>query len=67
MLIHGSLSSTQMWHSGSKRAGEIDIALVTLDNPARFEPECHIWVEDKLPWMSIEDGRPRFQRYRTAG
>jgi hypothetical protein len=49
----------------AQRAGEIDITLATLDDPARFEPECHIWVEDMLPWMRIEDGRPRFQRVRT--
>ena len=24
-------------------------------------PECHIWVQDKLPWVVIDDGRPQFQ------
>jgi hypothetical protein len=58
---------TTLSYAHEQRAGEIDIALATLDDPARYEPECHIWVEDRLPWMRIEDGRPRFQRFRTAG
>jgi hypothetical protein len=58
---------TALTYAHVQRASEIDVALVTLDDPARFEPEYHIWVEDKLPWMRIEDGRPRFQRYRTTG
>lgn len=58
---------TALSYAHEQRAGEIDIALATLDDPARYEPECHIWVEDRLPWMRIEDGRPQFQRYRTAG
>jgi hypothetical protein len=58
---------TALTYAHDARDAEIDITLVTLDDPARYEPECHIWVEDRLPWMRIEDGRPRFQRFRTVG
>jgi len=58
---------TSLSYAHAERDGEIDVTLVTLDDPARYEPECHIWVEDKLPWVRIEDGRPQYQRWRTAG
>jgi hypothetical protein len=58
---------TSLSYAHAERDGEIDVTLVTLDDPARYEPECHIWVEEKLPWVRIEDGRPQYQRWRTAG
>ena len=26
----------------------------------RFAPQMHVWVGDKLPWVSISDGLPQF-------
>lgn len=45
-------------HEG--RADQIDVTLVTLDAPARFVPLTHVWVGDRLPWESIDDGLPQF-------
>jgi hypothetical protein len=42
------------------RAGDIDLALASLDDPGELAPTMHMWVEDKLPWVSIEDGLPRY-------
>ena len=41
------------------RAEDIDLALASLDEPGALAPTMHMWVEDKLPWVSIEDGLPR--------
>jgi hypothetical protein len=45
------------------RAAEIDVTLATLDDPTLLAPQMHLWVGDRLPWLSINDGRPQF----TAG
>jgi hypothetical protein len=45
------------------RPAEIDLTLTTLDDPSPFAPQMHVWVGDKLPWESINDGLPQF----TAG
>jgi hypothetical protein len=66
-IIHGRLSEfhssapvtrgfcaacgTSLTYSHEKRAGEIDVTLATLDDPAVLVPECHIWVQDKLSWV----------------
>jgi hypothetical protein len=34
----------------------------TLDDPSAFAPAMHIWVQSKLPWVTIPDGIPTFQR-----
>lgn len=42
------------------RAEDIDLVLASLDDPGALAPTMHMWVKDKLPWVSIEDGLPRY-------
>ena len=49
----------------------IGVLLATLDDPSAIPPEQHIWVENKLPWVTTDDGLPQHPRgspdpYRTA-
>ena len=43
------------------RRGEIDVTLVSLDDPSEIEPAAHIWVQDKLAWVQIADELPQYQ------
>jgi hypothetical protein len=36
--------------------GVIGVTSGTLDDPALFKPDMHIWVSSKQPWVQIEDG-----------
>lgn len=45
-----------------KRSGEIDITLNTLDDPSAIRPQSHIWVEDKQPWLAINDELPKYRQ-----
>lgn len=54
---------TSLTYRHEARAREIDVTLATLDDPTLLAPQVHVWVGDKLPWVSIDDGRPQF----TAG
>ena len=38
---------------------EIDVTIATLDDPSRLVPDRHIWVPDKVAWVSLDDGRLR--------
>jgi uncharacterized glyoxalase superfamily protein PhnB len=49
-----------------QRSSEIDVTLATLDDAAAFAPRTHIWIQDKLPWVSISDGLPQYQTVRKA-
>ena len=55
---------TSLTYCHDKHANEIDVALATLDDPGVLEPQAHIWVRDKLPWVIIADGRPQFDTVR---
>ncbi len=59
-----SACGTPLTYRHLERAAEIDVTLATLDEPGRFEPECHIWCEHRLPWMGSGDGRPQYPRWR---
>jgi len=74
-ITHGTLSecrsSPQVWRGfcvrcgGSltyrheARAAEIDVTLATLDDPALIAPRMHVWVAERLPWVTIADGLPQ--------
>jgi len=38
----------------------------TLDAPERFAPVMHIWTRSALPWASIPEGLPRFEKGPAA-
>lgn len=40
----------------------IDVTTASLDDPDAFEPTHHIWIEDKVGWEGVEDGRALFGR-----
>ena len=50
---------TTLTYQNALRSQEIDFTLVSLDDPNAVPPERHIWVQDKLPWVTIDDGLPQ--------
>jgi hypothetical protein len=67
-VIRGFCAScgTSLTYRHAKRAHEVDVALVTLDDPNSVAPRDHIWVQDKLRWDVIGDGLPQFPTVRTT-
>ena len=57
---------TSLTYRHEQRPTELDVALATLDEAARFAPQMHVWVGDKLPWVSISDGLPQFAAGSTG-
>jgi hypothetical protein len=49
------------------RAGDLDFTLVSLDDPAALAPRMHIWVQDKLSWVQLNDGLPQYQTVPGKG
>ena len=64
---HCSICGTTLTYSSAKRPDEIDIAFSTLDDTTGIEPEAHIWVQDMVPWLVVNDGLPRFGTTVSAG
>lgn len=57
---------TSLTYLHDNRPGELDICLATIDEPGLVRPDYHIWVADKLPWISIDDGLPQYQEWRSS-
>lgn len=56
---------TSITYTHEARPAEIDVTIVTLDEPAEVAPTRHIWLVDKLPWLEIGDGLPQFERFTS--
>ena len=66
-VIHGFCANcgTSITYCQEGRADEIDVAVATLDDAKLLAPEKHIWVRDKLPWVTFGDGLPQFDTVRS--
>lgn len=63
---HCSHCGTSITYENSDREGQIDVNLTSFDDPALFSPGAHIWVDDKLPWVSIDDDLPQYSQWVVA-
>jgi len=60
-----TICGTSLTYENESRPGQIDVTLTSFEDPSMFTPRSHIWVEDKLPWVVIDDGLP--QHDKNAG
>ena len=52
---------THLFFEDSKDSSTIDFTIASLDDPAPFAPQKAIFLEDKLPWVVIDESIPSFQ------
>ena len=53
---------THLFFEDSKDSDTIDFTIASLDDPTPFAPTKAIWLEDKLPWVVINESIPSFQK-----
>jgi len=53
---------THLFFEDSKDSDAIDFTIASLDDPAPFAPQKAIFLEDKLPWVVIDESIPSFQK-----
>jgi hypothetical protein len=52
---------THLFFEDSKDSDMIDFTIASLDDPTPFAPQKTIFLEDKLPWVVIDELIPSFQ------
>jgi hypothetical protein len=57
---------THLFIEDSEDSDNIDVTIASLDDPAPFAPEKTIWLEDKLPWVRINESLPSFSQNPTT-
>jgi len=50
----------------SKRPGEVDVTVGTLDRPQSFPPNRHIFTASRLPWLRLADDLPAHTGFTAA-
>jgi len=40
----------------------VDVTIASLDDPAPFASEKVIWLEDKLPWVILDESLPHLEK-----
>lgn len=58
---------TPLSYEGARWPDEIHMLVGTLDNPAAVTPQAHVYVGQKLPWVKLSDGLPRFRTVSREG
>lgn len=58
---------TPLSYEGVRWPGEIHILAGALDDPAALKPQAHVYVGQKLPWVQLSDGLPRFRTVASEG
>jgi len=53
---------THLFFEDSKDSETIDFTIASLDDPTPFAPQKAIFLEDKLPWVVIDESLPSFQK-----
>jgi hypothetical protein len=53
---------THLFFEDTKDSDAIDVTIASLDDPMPFAPGKAIWLEDKLPWVTIDESLPSFPR-----
>jgi len=49
---------THLFFEDAKDSETIDVTIASLDDPAPFAPQKTIWLEDKLPWVKLDESLP---------
>lgn len=60
---HCADCGTSITYSRTGRPDEIDITATSLEAPDAITPAAHIWLEDKQPWLTIDDGLPQYKQW----
>lgn len=53
---------TALTYQGISRTDLVDVTTISLDHPEDFAPDREIWIEDKLPWETLNDTLPHYHR-----
>lgn len=52
---------TPLSYTDERLEGEVYLHTGVFEDPELFEPEVHDWVSQRLAWLDIRDGLPRFE------
>ncbi|MDH3790857.1 MAG: GFA family protein [Rhodospirillales bacterium] len=58
---------TPLSYESARWPGEIHLFLCTFDDPGALSPQAHVFVEEQLAWLHLDDGLPRYPTTSADG
>lgn len=59
---HCAQCGSSITYAHADRPGDVDVTAASFDDSAFVTPQAHIWLEDKLPWVEINDALAKYRR-----
>jgi hypothetical protein len=61
---HGTRSfcgrcGSSLFFESSLLPDQVDLVLANLEGPADLQPQAHVFFDDRVDWVCVEDGLPR--------
>ena len=53
---------THLFFEDAKDSDTVDVTIASLDDPTPFAPQKVIFLEDKLPWVVVDESLPSFPK-----
>jgi len=53
---------THLFFEQTKESDVVDVTIASLDDPTPFAPRKAIWLEDRLPWVTLDKSLPQFPK-----
>ncbi len=51
---------TPMTYEADRCPDEVHLYISTINNPAAFKPQLHVFFAERIPWMELADDLPRY-------
>jgi hypothetical protein len=58
---------TPLTYGGARASGETHAYLGVMDHPEAYTPTFHVFTEEALPWLHIDDNAQHFRRSSRDG
>ena len=56
---------TPLYTHVEHQPGTLDFSVGTLDEPGRVRPGFHIFWSSRVPWLELDDGLSKFDKFRS--
>lgn len=64
LIVRCASCHVALWsHYGAAKEAVAFVRVGTLDEPARWPPDLHIYTRSKLPWVQLPEGAPSVEAF----
>lgn len=58
---------TSLTFESTRWPDDVHLMVGNFDSPESFTPQCHVFATERMPWLRLADGLPRYRTVPSAG